>query len=311
MKYLRFKDGDSFPAFGLGTWRTSTNEVYSSVYEALNTGYRHIDSAFLYQNEKQTGQAICDAIRLGIVTREDLFITSKLWNSYHHPDNVEEGFRISLENLQLEYIDLYLIHWPIAYKKGVLMPSGPEDLLPLETIPLESTWMAMQSLKKQGLVKHLGVSNFSISKLQRLIDKTGIVPEMNQVEIQPYFQQKELLDYCNKNDIRVTGFYPLGGPTTIKSDKNLLVNPVVMNIAAKHNATTAQILLAWGMARGYAVIPKSIRPERIKENFDSQKINLDDSDMCTMSELDCGFRMSVAAYSIFEGGYYNFENIFE
>ncbi len=311
MKYLHFRNGDTVPAFGIGTWRTTTDEVYDSVYEALKTGYRHIDSAFLYQNEEQTGQAIRDAISNGIVTREELFVTSKLWNSFHHPDDVEEGFRISLEKLQLDYIDLYLIHWPVVFRKGVLMPSGPEDLIPLESIPIETTWMAMQSLKEKGLVKHLGVSNFSISKIQRLIDKTGIVPEMNQVEIQPYFQQKELLAYCKQNGILMTAFYPLGGPTIIRSEKNLFVHPVVMSIAAKHNATSAQILLAWGMARGYAVIPKSIRPDRIKENFDSLKINLDENDMLQMSQLDCGMRMSIAAYSIFEGGYYTFENIFE
>jgi alcohol dehydrogenase (NADP+) len=310
MKYLHFRDGDAIPAFGIGTWRTTTDEVYGSVYESLKTGYRHIDSAFLYQNEQQTGQAIRDAINHGIVTREELFVTSKLWNSYHHPDDVEEGFRISLENLQLDYIDLYLIHWPINFKKGVLMPSGPEDLVAPETIPPEATWLAMQKLKAQGLVKHLGVSNFSISKIQQLIDRTGIVPEMNQVEIQPYFQQKELLEYCNQNGILMTAFYPLGGPTIIRSEKNLFVHPVVVSIAEKHGATPAQILLAWGMNRGYAVIPKSIRPERIKENFESLKISLDEVDMQRMSDLDSGMRISLAAYSIFEGGYYTLENIF-
>jgi alcohol dehydrogenase (NADP+) len=311
MKYLHFRNGDAIPAFGIGTWRTTTDEVYDSVYEALKTGYRHIDSAFLYQNEQQTGHAIRDAIDNGIVSREELFVTSKLWNSFHHPDDVEEGFRLSLENLQLDYIDLYLIHWPVVFKKGVLMPSGPDDLIPIEEIPLEKTWLAMQKLKEQGLAKHLGVSNFSITKIQGLIDKTGIVPEMNQVEIQPYFQQKELLEYCNKNGILMTAFYPLGGPTIIRSDKNLFVHPVVTGIAEKHNATPAQILLAWGMKRGYAVIPKSIRPERIKENFESMGISPDEDDMQRMSDLDSGMRISVAAYSIFEGGYYTLENIFD
>jgi len=311
MKYLHFRNGDAIPAFGIGTWRTTTDEVYDSVYEALKTGYRHIDSAFLYQNEQQTGQAIRDAISNGLVTREELFVTSKLWNSYHHPHDVEEGFRLSLQNLQLDYIDLYLIHWPVAFKKGVLMPSGRDELISLDEIPLENTWLALQKLKEQGLVKHLGVSNFSISKIQGLINKTGIVPEMNQVEIQPYFQQKELLEYCNQNSILITAFYPLGGPTIIRSEMNLFVHPVVTGIAEKHRATPAQILLAWGMKRCYAVIPKSIRPERIKENFESLRISLDEDDMQRMSYLDCGMRMSVAAYSIFEGGYYTLENIFE
>lgn len=310
MKELRFRNGDRFPNFGIGTWRSTTDEVYGSVYEALKIGYRHIDCAYLYMNEAQVGQAIKDAISEGITTREELFITSKLWNSFHHPDDVEAGFFASLERLQLDYLDLFLIHWPIAYHKGVGMPNGPADLIPIEEMPLEATWLAMQPLKEKGLARHLGVSNFSISKIQNLIDKTGIVPELDQVEIQPYFQQNELLEYCNQHGILMTAFYPLGGPTTIHSDKNLFVHPVVMSLAEKHRATPAQILLAWGMHRGYAVIPKSIHPERLKENFNAQTIKLDEDDMRKMADLDCGLRQSLALYSIFPGGYYTFENIF-
>jgi alcohol dehydrogenase (NADP+) len=310
MKTLRFSNGDIFPNFGIGTWRSTTDEVYGSVYEALKAGYRHIDCAYLYMNEHQVGNAIKTAIGEGIVTREELFITSKLWNSFHAPEDVESGIRKSLTDLQLDYVDLYLIHWPIAYKKGVNMPARPEDMIPLEELPLATTWQAMQSLKEKGLAKHLGVSNFSISKIQDLIDKTGIKPESNQVEIHPYFQQQEMVDFCHLNEILLTAFNPLGGPSLINSDKNLFTNPVITSIAEKHGATPAQILLAWGMERGYAVIPKSIRAARLKENIGACEIKPDVEDMQRMASLDEGLRMSRAAYSIFQGGYYTLENIF-
>jgi alcohol dehydrogenase (NADP+) len=311
MKDLRFRNGDKFPNFGIGTWKSTTREVYGSVTEALKTGYRHIDCAYLYMNEKEVGDAIHDAIAAGITSRDELFITSKLWNSYHHPDDVEEGIKKSLENLKLDYLDLYLIHWPVAFKKGVNMPAGPEDLISPEDMPLEDTWNAMQNLKQKGLARHLGTSNFSISKIQGLIDKTGITPEVNQVEIHPYFQQNDMLEFCRKNQILLTAYYPLGGPYIIGSERNLFDHPDICGIAEKHGATPAQILLAWGMARGYMVIPKSVKPERIRENFGSLQICLDESDIKLINQLDCGLRISKATYSIFPDGYYTFENIFE
>ena len=191
------------------------------------------------------------------------------------------------------------------------MPSGPEDLIPLKDMPLENTWSAMQELKQKGLARHLGTSNFSISKIQGLIDKTGITPEVNQVEIHPYFQQNDMLDFCRKNQILLTAYYPLGGPYIIGSEKNLFEHPDILYIAKKHQATPAQILLAWGLARDYMVIPKSVKPERIRENFEALKIRLDEKDMAKINQLDCGLRISKATYSIFPGAPYTFENIFE
>ena len=311
MQVLKFKNGDIFPNFGLGTWKSKPHEVYDSVYEAIRVGYRHIDCAYLYLNEKEVGQALHDAFADGLVTREAMFITSKLWNSSHHPDDVEPAIHKTLSDLQLDYLDLYLIHWPIVFKSGVDLPKGPADLVPLEDLPLETTWAAMQGLKQQGLVKHLGVSNFSIYKIQNLIDQTGVAPEVNQVEIHPYFQQHDMLHYCHAKDILLTGYYPLGSPAIIKGAHNLLTNPVITQIAKKQDATPAQILLAWGIHRNYMVIPKSVKPHRLLENIGALNVSLDAVDMEQIAGLDCGMRISTATYSVFPGGYYTVENIFE
>lgn len=311
MQTLKFQNGDIIPQFGLGTWKSKPNEVYGSVYEAIKSGYRHIDCAYLYLNEKEVGQALHDAMSNGLVKREELFITSKLWNSCHHPEEVEPALRHTLADLQIDYIDLYLIHWPIAFRSGVNMPAGKEDLIDPEELPVEVTWQAMQGLKEKGLARHLGVSNHGIRKIQRIIDRTGITPEVNQVEIHPYFQQNEMLEFCKTNNILLTAYYPLGSPMTIRGENNLLTHPVITSIAEKQSATPAQVLLAWGMHRGYVVIPKSIHAHRIQENIGCLEVKLDKDDMQAIAQLDQGMRISRAAYSIFPGGYYTEENIFE
>ncbi|MEM9164887.1 MAG: aldo/keto reductase, partial [Cyanobacteria bacterium P01_F01_bin.4] len=164
MKTFTLNDGHKIPAFGLGTWKSHEGDAYQSVKEAIRIGYRHIDGAWIYGNEAEVGRAICESISDGVVAREDLFVTSKLWNSFHAPDDVETGCRETLTSFGLEYLDLYLIHWPVAFRPGPVMPEGPEGFWPLSEMPLSKTFKAMVKLRDQGLVKSVGVSNFTISK---------------------------------------------------------------------------------------------------------------------------------------------------
>ncbi len=308
MKTLTFSNLDKIPVFGLGTWLSRPNEVYDAVIAAIDVGYRHLDCAYIYKNEKEIGEALQYVFKEGWVTREDLFITSKLWNSFHHPDEVEKAVRKSLDDLQLDYLDLYLMHWPLAFKKE--QPESTADLYSLDEIPLEKTWEAMVELKKKGFVKHVGVSNFSIPKLARLIS-TGETPEMNQIEIHPYFQQDELIEFCKDNGILVTAYSPLGSRHLMKNEESITKNPVVLEIAEKHNSTPAQVILAWGMQRGTIVIPKSVNNERIKENFGANSVQLDEEDMRKIAALNKNLRNAKGLYAVLPGGPYTYENLWD
>jgi len=221
MKTAKFNNGDKISMLGLGTWLSKGNEVYDAVIEAIRIGYRHIDCAYIYRNEKEIGRALKDAMTAGLVKREDLFITSKLWNSDHEPDRVEVAVRKSLRDLQLDYLDLYLIHWPIAFKTKHEMANDVSDLVSLDEIPLHVTWQAMERLQLKGLTKHIGVSNFNIPKLKLLIDRAVVLPEVNQVELHPYFQQHELVQFCKLNGILVTAFSPLGSRHLMNTEAGL------------------------------------------------------------------------------------------
>lgn len=308
MKSIKFSNGDPMPIFGLGTWLSKPSEVYNAVVEAIKAGYRHIDCAYIYKNEKEIGEALQFVFREGIVKREDLFITSKLWNSFHAPEQVEPAIRKSLEDLQLDYLDLYLIHWPLAFKKE--QPQGVEDLISLEEIPLLETWKALEQVKEKGLTKHIGVSNFNIPKLTNLMENAS-KPEALQVEIHPYFQQKELIDFCKKNGIIVTAYSPLGSRHLIQSEQTITQHPTVRAIARKHQCTEPQAILAWGMQRGTIVIPKSVNAERIRENFGSLHIQLEDEDMAEMENINRNLRNAKGLYAVMPGGPYTYESIWE
>jgi alcohol dehydrogenase (NADP+) len=311
MKQLLFQNGDIFPIIGLGTYLSKKNEVYNAVVEAIRVGYRHIDCAYIYGNEAEIGQALRFSIDSGIVKREELFVTSKLWNSDHAPERVEAAIRKSLNDLQLDYLDLYLMHWPIAFKTGHEQARGTSDLLTPEEMPIATTWKAMEVTQQTGWTKHIGVSNFNIPKLQKLFETALVKPEVNQIELHPYFQQDKQVRFCQENGILVTAFSPLGSRHLINDEDSITNNETVRRIAQKHACLPSQILLAWGIKRGTAVIPKSVNYTRIKENLESIVVKPDDSDMNELGKIDRNIRLAKGLYSIFTDGYYNLENIWE
>ncbi|MFQ8826139.1 MAG: aldo/keto reductase [Alistipes sp.] len=299
MKNATFRNGDPIPQFGLGTWRSEPSEAYRAVKEALRIGYRHIDCAAIYGNEKEVGQALRDSFREGILRREELFVTSKLWNSHHAPQDVEPAIRQTLSDLGLDYVDLYLIHWPLAFRKGVGMPQSKDDLIPLERIPLSQTWEAMEKLVDGKLARHIGVSNFSIEAIEKLNDGARIRPEMNQIEIHPYMQQDRMVNYCRDTGLLVTAYSPLGS-----HGNRVLEDPVVVAVAQKHGCTPAQAVLAWLMARDIVVIPKSVHEQRLRENFEATDVALDEDDMRRMASIERHERMSDGSFALFEDGPY-------
>ncbi|WP_339925008.1 aldo/keto reductase [uncultured Cyclobacterium sp.] len=236
MKNLIFKNGDSMPSLGLGTWKSKPNEVYEAVLQAIKVGYRHIDCAYVYKNENEIGSAISDAISQGLVKREELWITSKLWNDSHLPNDVLPAIKKSLSDLQLDYLDLYLVHWPIALKKGVGLPSEPTDFLTKEEAPLGATWAEMEKLQKNGLSRQIGVSNFNSAKIESLKSSASQMPTVNQIEFHPYLPQVELKDYCDKNDILITGYGPLGAAYRVADnevDHPILLENKELSVMAK------------------------------------------------------------------------------
>ena len=307
MKQLHFPNGDRFPLMGLGTWLSKPSEVYNAVIEAIRAGYRHIDCAYIYKNEKEIGDALKFAFSTGLVTREEMFITSKLWNNFHAPQDVEPAIRKSLSDLQLDYLDLYLIHWPLAFRQEQAANAG--GLISLAELPLTATWKAMEDVKKSGLTRHIGVSNFNIPKLKNLLENAEIKPEVNQVELHPYLQQRELVRFCQDNSILVTAYSPLGSHHLIDNEKSILQNPIIIEIARKHYCSAAQVILAWSMHRSTAVIPKSVNPQRIQDNMGAEIIQLDDKDMESIMSLDCNHRNAKALFAVFPDGPYTLESI--
>lgn len=311
MANLQFSNGDIFSAFGLGTWLSKPGEVGEAVLQALRTGYRHIDCAYIYGNEKEIGNALTFAFENGIVTREELFITSKLWNSFHHPESVEPAIRKTLADLQLDYLDLYLIHWPLVFRQGHDQARSADDLLSTDEVPLADTWKAMEEIKRKGLTRHIGVSNFSIKKLDELSKQSETKPEVNQVEIHPFFTQEKMLRYCRENDIIVTAYSPLGSRHLIKTNESITQQQIIIRLAEKYNCTPAQIMLAWGMARGYAVIPKSVNADRIIENIGALNVQLTDSEVKLISSMNRNQRIAKGLYAVLPGGCYTYSNLWD
>ena len=238
MKTITLKNGDEIPLLGLGTWKSTTGEVYAAIREAIRIGFRHIDCAAIYANEKEIGQALHHAMEKGDVTRKELWITSKLWNSSHKKEQVMPALQKTLNDLQLDYLDLYLVHWPVVLKDGIGFPTSGADFLTLDEVPITETWGAMEACVDDHKTRHIGVSNFSIKKIDTLLQTARIAPEMNQVEMHPLLPQNELIEYCKGKNIPLTAYSPLGSPDRAaiikqEDEPNLLAHPVIKEIAAR------------------------------------------------------------------------------
>ncbi|MBU0550157.1 aldo/keto reductase [Myxococcota bacterium] len=314
MNTLKFNNHDEMPALGLGTWRAAPGQVKAAVKAAIELGYRHIDCASIYQNEAEIGQAIAESIAEGRVTRRELWITSKLWNDAHAPEAVEPALRRSLDRLQLDHLDLYLIHWPIAHRQGVIFPRRGADFVSLDALPLAATWGAMEALVEAGLTRHIGVSNLRAEALLSLIDGARRPPEVNQVELHPYLQQPQLVATCRAAGVHLTAYSPLGSPdrpADLKAPDEpiLLQDPTVMAIAEAHGASPAQVLIAWSLAQGHAVIPKSVSPARLAQNLAAATLRLTAKDMAQLGALERGRRYVTGAFWALPGSPYTLEGL--
>ncbi|XP_054262266.1 aldo-keto reductase family 1 member A1-like [Macrosteles quadrilineatus] len=292
---IKFNNGLTCPQFGLGTWKSKPGEVSEAVFHAIQTGYRHIDCALVYQNEREVGQGIEKALQNGICKREDLFITTKLWNTFHKDELVVPSLKQSLENLKLTYVDLYLIHWPQAYKEGdELFPVDADNKTVYSSTPYLETWKAMERCVQQGLAKSIGVSNFNSKQVAKVLENATIKPVTNQVECHPYLNQKKLKAYLDSVGVTLTAYSPLGSPDRpwAKPDEQpLLANEKITKIAEKYNKSPAQIALRWQIEKGNIVIPKSVTKSRIESNIQVFDFSLKPEDIETINSLDCNERM--------------------
>jgi D-xylose reductase len=293
--------GDNLPAVGFGLWKIDKPDTAGLVHAAIEAGYRHLDSAADYGNEKEAGEGIKSALAAGLCQREDLWVTSKLWNNYHRPEHVRAACEKTLSDLGLDYLDLYLIHFPIALKfvdfdvryppEWFFDPGAEAPRMEIDPVPLHQTWAAMEDLKASGLVKHIGVCNYNSALLHDLMAYAKQKPEVLQVEAHPYLTQERLIKLAQDYGMTVTAFSPLGALSYVSLDmatenESVLEMEAVKVAAARLGKTPAQVVLRWGVQRGTAIIPKTARRGRLKENLALFDFELNAEEMQAISALN-------------------------
>lgn len=299
--------GQEMPLIGFGAWKVPNATCADTIYNAIKAGYRLIDGAEDYANEKECGEGVRRAIADGIVKREDIFITSKLWNTFHFKEHTIALAKRSLEDWGLDYFDLFLIHFPIAQKYVDPAERYPPGIfanaetcsVEFEDVPISETWAALESLVDSGLVKNIGISNFNSGLIRDLLTYARIRPAVLQIEHHPYLTQPALIDYVQTQGIAITGYSTFGpqsflemGSELAKSTPLLLNHDTITSIAAVHDRSPAQVILRWATQRNIAVIPKSNNVDRLTQNLNSANFDLTEKELETISSLDIGLRFN-------------------
>ncbi|KAL5106825.1 Aldo-keto reductase family 1 member A1-A [Taenia crassiceps] len=292
---LLLNSGHRIPQLGFGTFDAAKETVTNAVEVALSTGYRHIDCAMAYENEKEVGEAIAGSMKKLNLKREDIFVTTKLWCDKHAPEDVRKTCELSLRKLGLQYLDLYLIHFPVSFrvKEGFSFDINDPNSVVFEFHKLEDTWKV--ELVSAGLVKSIGVSNFNKRQIERILASCTITPAVNQVEVNINWLNTKLIEFCHSKGILIEGYSPLGSPGFLDKAgvkiKSMLENEEVVEIAQKHKKEAAQVLLRHGLQRGIVVLVKSVTPERIRSNFDVFDFELSDAEMDRLNRAGSNKRL--------------------
>lgn len=299
--------GQKMPLIGFGAWKVPNATCADTIYNAIKAGYRLIDGAQDYANEKECGEGVRRAIDEGIIKREDIFITSKLWNTFHSKEHAVEMAKRSLQDWGLEYLDLFLIHFPIAQKYVDPAERYPPGLLTdvdagvieFENVPIAETWGALESLVEAGLVKNIGISNFNAGLIRDLLTVARIRPSVLQIEHHPYLTQPALIDYVQAQGLAITAYSTFGPQSFLEMGQErahntplVLQHDKVTSIATAHNRSAAQVILRWATQRNIAVIPKSNNVDRLKQNLNSADFDLTEEELATVSSLNIGLRFN-------------------